>query len=798
MKKLFNIIFIFTVFSFCFASYANASALDDLKKAQSSSKAAAKISEDLDGMTPEEQQHALEQSRRQSSQNFDTKGAVHSGSIAAKTTNTANAPAKTTNNKTGTVKPNTAAAPFRPKLASTVPPVSNNQKANTQTQNQQQTAPKATAAQHSSKQQVNNIQNQPAQKNTAVQTNTAKQQSQQKPKAIPAATNNTLPPVPKAKISAKQRTVDTTSLVQSNSLKEDEAQAAAQQEDKDFQMGYAKEKHVHLKDYQPVRDGSLLITPDQIPEGYEMPQKQAQRIYKWLSSEEMEFYGEEMKNTLEDARERWHAYLDSLKAQQSENEKRLNAGSYAQPSMMPKRRLIDDALENSLLNRVGATSPDSFTVTKIKFRLPKPNLLTPQLKAKAKEAYLKDKQDMEEARKRREKEEQERAAKQAEQDRLAKEWARVCKPEIKNSSSAACAMCCVNPKTKVKGFNPAIHVMTGGYVNSGQECRCTWQGKQLTDYNTRNTSDQACTGYCLAHPEDIKGFDSTKHQMHYGELKKGECKCHWIKKGLDICSRNIAVKSDGACSRCCTARPVNNRYAYGFDPKKHNMWRGYIGMPGDPQRYCACWFEDKPGLEEHKHATITGAYSDALISSPIDPDDVREACDSNKIHTSQVNCTSCCLAKTPIAPKRGYVFDYGFLLNNKCKCHFKNPNPDVCDNEVKLSSDYACLQCCKANPPKNFDPSVSEMDYGRVQGNECRCYWKNIPQSCTYGEFELSAEACQQCVYKSPSTQWECEKCCNYIPRSGLYSAKYYTSSPMAGVSAGCICHYSDGRGYGF
>ena len=783
MKKLFYITFIFTVFSFCFACYVSASALDDLKKAQSSSNAAAKVSEDLDAMTPEEQQ-ALEQSRKQSSQNFDTKGAIpSSGSIAAKTIN-----------KTGTVKPNTA-VPSRPKLAGTVPPINNNQKTNTQTQNQQRTASNTVVAGQNS-QKSNNTTNQPAQKNTALQTNTVKQTSQQKPKATPATQNNTLPPVPKAKISAKQRTVDTTSLVQSNNLKADEKSSGQSGPVKT--LGYAKEKKVHLKDYQPVKDGSLLITPDQIPEGYEMPQEQAQRVYKCLSSEEMEFYGDEMKNTLEDARERWHDYLDSLKAQQSENEKRLNAGSYAQPSMMPKRRLIDDALENSLLNRVGATSPNSFTVTKIKFRLPKPNLVTPQLKAKAKEAYLKDKQKMEESKKKLEKEEQEKAAKKAEQARLIKEWERVCKPEIKNSSSAACAMCCINPKTKVNGFNPAIHVMTGGYVNSGQECRCTWQGKQLTDYNTRNTSDQACTGYCLAHPEDIKGFDSTKHQMHYGELKKGECKCHWIKKGLDICSHNIAVKSDAACSRCCTARPVNNSYAYGFDPKKHNMWRGYIGMPGDPHRYCACWFEDKPGLEEHKHATITGAYTDALITSLIDPDDVREACDSNKIHTSQVNCTSCCLAKPPITPKRGYVLDYGFLLNNKCKCHFKNPSPDVCDNDAKLSSDYACLQCCKANPPKNFDPSVSEMDYGRVEGNECRCYWKDIPQSCTYGEFELPAEACQQCVYKSPSTQWECEKCCNYIPRSGLYSAKYYTSSPMAGVSAGCICHYSDGRGYSF
>ena len=91
------------------------------------------------------------------------------------------------------------------------------------------------------------------------QTVVAKPAPAVKPAPAPASatTSNTLPPVPKANIKSKQR-VDTTGLVQSNTLKRDMADPAPVQEEEQPLGSYARKKTKSLKDYQPVRDGSLF------------------------------------------------------------------------------------------------------------------------------------------------------------------------------------------------------------------------------------------------------------------------------------------------------------------------------------------------------------------------------------------------------------------------------------------------------------------------------------------------------------------------------------------------------------
>lgn len=338
----------------------------------------------------------------------------------------------------------------------------------------------------------------------------------------------------------------------------------------------------------------------------------------------------------------------------------------------------------------------------------------------------------------------------------------ICDPKIKNASSAACAMCCFHPKTYLSKFNPDTQVMTDGYIDSrDNECHCTWQGKPLTGYDTRNTSDQACTAYCLAHPEDTKGFNPDKHQMHYGELKKGQCKCHYIDKNVDICSRDAVVIADAACARCCVERPNNNRYAPGFDPAKHNMLRGYVDLPGDKKyRHCNCRFDDKPEMQVDEHAAVTGASVDAPAPAYGDDAYTTAVCDQNFVNKTHGNCTKCCLAKQPQAPRAGFQLDFGYLNNGRCKCHFSNPNADVCDNERKLASDYGCYRCCEAQPPAGFDPSTDEMDYGRVVGNNCECHWKTRPQETTYDEPGCSFE-------EKNRSQSECNRCCT-DPSRGL------------------------------
>jgi len=330
----------------------------------------------------------------------------------------------------------------------------------------------------------------------------------------------------------------------------------------------------------------------------------------------------------------------------------------------------------------------------------------------------------------------------------------ICDPKIKNSSSEACAMCCFHPQLSLPRFDPKIHQMTDGYIDSSTGvCHCKWQGKPLTGYDTRNTSNEACTAYCLAHPDDIKGFNPEKHQVHYGELKKGECKCYYIKKDLDICSYQVANKTDGACARCCTERPIDNHFNHGtFDPAIHNMTTGFTTKVGG----CRCWFDYKPGLGEHTHATVMGKHKAALVAEPSDSPYVQAVCNPHTVNKDQVECMKCCLAKTPSEPASGYVFDYGFLNEGQCRCHFKNTNKvDVCDNDAKLQSNSACYECCKAQPPAGFDPSIHEIDNAYVLGNECKCSWRTIPQQ-TYDE-----EDEDDCSWETMTrSQADCDRCC--------------------------------------
>ena len=402
-------------------------------------------------------------------------------------------------------------------------------------------------------------------------------------------------------------------------------------------------------------------------------------------------------------------------------------------------------------------------------KLTTPVFYTPQMQARAKQKYDERQEDMrrweEEASVReakRQREAQEAAEREAQRQKAVAyanlEWNQICDPKIKNASDAACALCCVHPNTRIDGFDPNIHEMTGGFLYMGTpNCHCRWQGKPLTGYDTRNTSDQACTAYCLAHPNDVKGFNPAKHQIHYGELVKGQCKCRYINKNIDICSREVVHKTDAACSRCCVERPINNRFAANFDPAKHIMTGGGTGKYSG----CDCSYSDKPEMKVDAHAAVTGASVDALVPTWTDDDYARAACDTNKVRQSHGNCTKCCLAKRPIPPHKGYQLDFGYLNNGQCKCHFSNPEAGVCDNERKLASDMGCYECCKAQPPSGFDSSIHEMDYGRVVGNNCECHWKSIPQ-------ETSSDNEPGCSFQEKNrSQSDCNRCCT-DPSRGL------------------------------
>ncbi len=394
----------------------------------------------------------------------------------------------------------------------------------------------------------------------------------------------------------------------------------------------------------------------------------------------------------------------------------------------------------------------------------KQELLEWDAKIRRQAEELKEKERQEQERKNKEFDERMKrlAAELKESDLKYGNFNQICDPKIKNSSSEACAMCCFHPQLSLPGFDPNIHQMTDGYIDSRTDsCYCKWQGKALTGYDTRNTSNEACTAYCLAHPSDIKGFNPEKHQVHYGELKKGECKCHYIKKDLDICSYQIANKTDGACARCCTEHPINNRFNHGtFDPAIHNMTTGFTTKVGG----CRCWFDYKPGLGEHPRATVMGKHKAALVAEPSDTPYVQAVCNPHTLNKDQVECMKCCLAKTPSAPASGYEFDYGFINEGQCRCHFKNTNPvDVCDNDAKLQSNSACYECCKAQPPAGFDPSIHEIDNAYVLGNECKCSWKAIPQQ-TYDDDDDGPD----CSFEEKNrSQYDCNRCCT-DPAHGL------------------------------
>ena len=785
MKKYLTVFFALNIFAFCLAVNGYASALDDMKKAQASSKAAEQASENVNSNNIAVSQNALEQTRKQGSQNFDTKNIATSSATSTPKTTTSNTASKTT---IGTIVPHNSSPKLKlkSKPVPLVPTSVNTQTTQTQTQKQTtqstqqntavkqatQTQPSATVTSTAAQTKTATV------TNTAAQTKTATAKQTQPSTATPSTQNNTLKAPPKAKLSVKQRP-DTTSLVQSNQFKKDMTKPKAVKPEK-----YGKKKKVHLKDFEPERHGASIVTPDQIPEGTNITAEEAKVMYKWLSAEERQTYDEETKRNLAIARDKWYKYWQDLTKKQNERRKKFNSGKFTRPQTMPNKQWTNNPVNNSLLNRVGgATAANSYTVNKINFRLPKPKLITPQLLNQAKKRYYKQKQDMEDYEKRVKQEEREKAAKQAaaeEQNKLANaEWNQICDPKVKNISDTFCSLCCAHPNTRINGYNPKIHENMRGYINSQtNSCYCQWDNKQTTDYDNRNSSDQACNGYCLAHPNDIKGFNPAKHQMHYGKLKKGQCRCYWIDKNTDICSKPTVVQSDEACAACCLQHN-DTRWNVSFDPALHNMVGGEVyNKVIKSMRGCECLYVTKPGMENHPLATATGKLVAPRVPDYWDDKLMRNTCDTFKVNQSQAQCSKCCVMYPPDAPASGYVLDYGFINNGQCRCHFKNTNKvDVCDNDAKLESDYACFECCKAKPPANFDPSVSEMNYGRVEGNDCRCYWKTKYQEPAQDERE-------SCSWETMNrSQSDCDRCCK-DPSHGLVGGELESD----GI---CVCLHS-------
>ena len=190
MKKYLTVFFALNIFAFCLSVSGYASALDDMKKAQASSKAAEQASENINDNV-EASQYAAEQARFQSSQNFDTRNTETSAvNITPNTTGA-----------TGTITPHNSSPKLKVQSKPVPVPTGNTQTTKqvvqTKQNTQQNTAVKQTTQKTS-----------PAVQNTTAQTKTATTQ------------NNTLKAPPKAKLSVKQRE-DTTALVRSNQLKED-------------------------------------------------------------------------------------------------------------------------------------------------------------------------------------------------------------------------------------------------------------------------------------------------------------------------------------------------------------------------------------------------------------------------------------------------------------------------------------------------------------------------------------------------------------------------------------------------
>lgn len=713
------------------------------------------------------QQAGSADAREQASQGFDT--TTHNSAnvvdLSKSKTVTPNlavhqAPAKPVNKQTGT-------------LASPMPKVP----ATTTTKKQ------TTATQKAAQQTTQKAAQQPAKTTKPAVTKpaaTTKQATAAKTTAAPKAAAQTTTPAttatlavpPKANLKPVQRG-NSMDLVQTNTLKQNAtAKQPAQEEDP---QEYARKRHVHLKDYQveyqePASDEEMVayIIRTAKEQGRELTAEEREYLAKILD-----------KRNLKAAREKWQEHMAYLREQEeTRRANRGQPGALSAPKRLPFKKLVTDPVNNAILNALGATEPNSFTQKPFTGKLATPVFYTAQMQAKAKQKYDERQEDVrrweaEEAVReaQRQREAQEAAAREAQRQREAQkaaayanlEWNQICDPKIKNASSAACSMCCTHPNTVVNGFNPQTQEMLGGYIDSrDNKCHCRWQGKSLTGYDTRNTSDQACTAYCLAHPQDTKGFNPAKHQMHYGKLKNGQCQCHYISKDLDICSWKVSTKSDDACSRCCIARGANsNNFSVNFDPSKHIMTGGWVRFPGKSIRYCDCLWDDKPGLQEHHHAAVTGASVDALVPTWTDDDYTSSVCNTQTVNQSQVNCTKCCLAKRPIPPHKGYQLDFGYLNNGQCKCHFSNPDAGVCDNERKLASDMGCLACCEAQPPANFDPDTDEMTDGRVVGNNCECHWKTRPQ-------QSESDSGQGCSFQEKNrSQSDCNRCCT-DPSRGL------------------------------
>jgi hypothetical protein len=761
----------------------------------------------LQAQAAAQQTNSATQARAFAAQGFDTSGSVSTtdtinpkkNTTMSGTQNASAAQKQTTQTRQTTTQTRTTTAQTqtsgqqvqrkRP-LGSTVPlPTGNTAQQTTATQKttpqQTQTTQKSAAA-TTQKQAATTVtqQTQTAQKKaTATQKSTTTQKqaattkrttnntgTTAKSATAPAPLNNGLPPVPKAKISTKQRSFDTTQLVTANSLKEPEKE----DENED---SYARKRHVHLKDYKVIHEKP--VTQEQVDRANARNLIRRVREENYVMTPEEEAFVDSVLQKIQDQqRQQWNQYTKDSENNNKASKKRFNKNGLsktdslnAQKSANANKKWTNNTVNNALLNSVGGATPhNSFTSTPYTHTKQKPYLYTTQMQKKAQQAYQKEQDDMNKYRARQERiakakaaakaeEDKKQAARKKTDDQLWAEQKRLCANNVKNASRSGCSLCCVHPKTAetFSNFNPKTQKVVGGYIDSrDNECHCNFAGKELSGYDTRNINDNSCNAYCHANPNDIRGYDPAVNTVHYGELnKRGQCQCFLIDKNLDICSRNVSTKSDGACAACCYARP-NNRWNAGFDPKKHRNTGGYVKFPKRRNiRYCECTRDDLPGEEEHEQALVMGKYTDPKIGTWMDEEFVQNTCDANKVNTSQAACTSCCAVNTPVPPQSGYTFDYGFLKDGYCKCHFKNNNTniDVCSNDARLSSDSACLKCCEARPPSGFDPDRHEMDWGRVKGDTCECHWKT-QQRVLDEEREYDP-----CEHKTESTG-DCFACC--------------------------------------
>ena len=122
---------------------------------------------------------------------------------------------------------------------------------------------------------------------------------------------------------------------------------------------------------------------------------------------------------------------------------------------------------------------------------------------------------------------------------------------------------------------------------------------------------------------------------------------------------------------------------------------------------------------------------------------LRYECTRSNQLSSDYNCSRCCKLRETDYSSDSWPSGFDARMhkmlegqlrseggNQACWCYWEAKRPDVCDPQVKISSDAACAKCCDAllDADHTLHPShITRANYAehnsRVEGNECLCQW---------------------------------------------------------------------------